>query len=244
MEAIVLAGGYGTRLGELTRETPKPMLPVGDRPFLYYVLQYLATQRVSRVVLSVGHLSERIYAYFGDHACGMPLEYCREEKPLGTAGGLRLAMERCADSEFLAVNGDTLAMVDLAAMWHQHHQHQALATLAACPVQDTSRYGAVIHDGKGQVTGFAEKGRRGNGDINAGIYIFQKQALAKITPDRPVSLEEKVLPELAADGRLYAFVSELYFIDIGVVEDYRRAQREVPARFALSRKSTHLPLEP
>ncbi|MGA9853594.1 MAG: nucleotidyltransferase family protein [Gammaproteobacteria bacterium] len=240
MEAIVLAGGFGTRLGELTRETPKPMLRIGDRPFLYYVLRYLAAQQISRVVLSVGHLSEQIHTYFGDHACGMPLEYCPEEMPLGTAGALRLAMEHCNGAEFLAVNGDTLVLVDLAAMLHQHHERQALVTLAACPVKDASRYGAVIYDSKARVTGFAEKGQMGSGDINAGMYLFQKQALTGIPPGRPASLEQEVLPKLAADGRLYAYASAAYFIDIGVVEDYRRAQREIPLRFTSPPESTEL----
>ncbi|MDH6592546.1 D-glycero-alpha-D-manno-heptose 1-phosphate guanylyltransferase [Variovorax sp. TBS-050B] len=225
MEAIVLAGGLGTRLRAEVPDLPKPMAPVGGQPFLGLLLHRLAQQRVSRVVLSLGYKAQQIIDHFGSSFAGMTLEHVVESRPLGTGGAIRRAMTRVKDDHVHVFNGDTYLDLDLAAvetLWQMHRE----PVIVARPVADASRYGCLLA-ADGRLTGFAEKSAAGAGIINAGCYVFNAGQFDAFELDRPFSLERDVLADPDRCPPMRVFVCNGQFIDIGVPEDYRRAQKEL-----------------
>lgn len=225
MEAIVLAGGRGTRLKDVVPVLPKPMAPVAGRPFLEIVLCLLAGKGFRRVVLSLGHMADKVVAYFGDHFSGMDLIYEIEPIPLGTGGAARQALARCRADHVFVFNGDTyldLEVADVEAHWQTHREPM----IVACEVPDTARYGRLTTSGD-RVVGFSEKGACGRGLINAGCYVLPTAILDGFAPGQPFSLETDFLLQWAASRRLDLFVSQGRFIDIGTPEDYARAQIEL-----------------
>lgn len=219
-EAIVLAGGFGTRLREVVPDLPKPMADVQGRPFLEIVLGALQAQGVQRVVLSLGHLADKVVAHFGTRWHGIELVHEIETRPLGTGGAVAAALARCGAGPVLVVNGDTFVELDLAALdaaWRGD------PVIVAREVPDTARYGRLTLDGD-RVTGFAEKGAVGPGAINAGVYLLPTDLLREVTLDPPYSLEVDVLAAWLASRRFQVFVTHGRFIDIGVPADYRLAQ--------------------
>lgn len=226
MEAIVLAGGLGTRLKGTLEGVPKPMAPVMGRPFLEFVLGQLQCVGCSRVILSVGHLHTVIEKHFGVTWRGMSLDYAVESVPLGTGGGIRAALELAAEENVLVLNGDTFLQADYAAMMRFHAAHAAQLSMAVTHQPDISRYGGVLLDGE-RVIGFEEKGRTGPGWINAGAYAMRRDL------QWPPNLVEKFSFErdfLAREiGRLAtaAYRVDGFFLDIGVPEDLDRAQTEL-----------------
>lgn len=243
LEAIVLAGGFGTRLRAVVADVPKPMAPVAGRPFLEHVLRGLARQGVPRAVLGVGYLHEQIVAHFGLRFEGMALDYEIEHTPLGTGGAIAAALERIEGEAALVCNGDTwlaLELPALMALWRQHRQ----PVIVAREVPDVARYGAldVEHAGTGgRVLGFAEKGRSGPGLINAGVYVLPRTLFADGTPPVPFAIEADVLASLVKRAPVHAFVSDGEFIDIGIPEDYARAQG---MRFGSGPDNASQPMEP
>lgn len=225
IEAIVLAGGKGTRLGDISKDTPKPMLPVNGRPFLEYVLAYLAEQGVDRVVLSVGHFADAVIRHFGNKFCGISVDYAREEKTMGTGGAIRLSMDRVTSQSIVVLNGDTMFSPDLSIMLGRHKSTGACITMSLRNEVERSRYGAVRLDG-GRVVGFAEKASSEGGLMNAGIYIINRDFAFNNIPMKEHSFEQEVLPKAMEAACLYGYVSDGYFIDIGIPEDYMRANRE------------------
>ncbi len=230
MQAIVLAGGLGTRLRSAVPDLPKPMAPVAGRPFLCWILDRLVDAGFVRAVLAVGYRHELVQGFFGTAYRGMPLAYSVENRPLGTGGAIRLAADLVVDADVLFVlNGDTCAEVDYAAMAAAHAREAAAMSMAVCQVPDAGRYGALeLIDGR--VRGFAEKGRPGPGPINAGTYLVAAALIAEIPPGKPFSFEQDLLvPQV---GRIHplAFAAEGLFIDIGVPEDYARAQQLFASR--------------
>ena len=225
MQALVLAGGEGTRLRPLTHTTPKPVMPLAGRPFLSYMLDWLGFYGVSEVVLSCGRGSEGVKRVLGDIYHGMRLRYVIEEEPLGTAGPVRLAYDRGLLSDrFLVLNGDVLTDLDLAAQQSQHERTKAWATLALVEVSDVSSYGVVPTDADGRVESFLEKseGEPPTNRINAGVYVLETEVAASIPSGRPVSFEREVFPRLVGP-KLYGFRAEGYWIDIGTPERYLEA---------------------
>jgi NDP-sugar pyrophosphorylase family protein len=224
-QAIILAGGLGTRLGELTRSMPKPLLEVSGRPFLEYVFWNLQRHGICRVVLSVGYLAEKIQAVFGDGSqYGIDLSYIVETEPLGTGGGLKLA-SGLLDDKFLVLNGDTIFDVnylDLAT----GHPSENLVTMALRYVDDVSRYGNVKLEG-GQVQGFCEKSAAGPGVISGGVYFMRKEAL-EFLPGGCSSIEQDMFPRLAEAGKLGGLIYRGFFLDIGLPETYKAAQISLP----------------
>lgn len=172
MEAIILAGGKGTRLGELTRLTPKPMVPVAGHPFLEYLLSEAGRRGVRRVVLSVGHFADQIEAHFGRRWHGIEIDYAHEDSPLGTGGAIALALASVRGERCFVLNGDTIFRVDLPAMLAFHRQHAAQLTLALKPMTDFDRYGTVQIE-NGRVIGFREKSPTREGLINGGVYLVE-----------------------------------------------------------------------
>ena len=224
-QAFVLAGGLGTRLGELTRNTPKPLLDVAGQPFLEYILWNLRRHGIRRVVLSVGYLAEKIQAVLGDgFRLGLDLTYVVEDEPLGTGGGLKFAAD-LLDDTFLALNGDTIFDVnylDLA----MGLSHDNFAVMALRHVDDVSRYGQVKL-ASGQVLSFGEKAAAGPGLISGGVYAMRKKALYFL-PEGRSSIERDLFPLLVESGRLGGQVYNGFFLDIGLPEMYNSAQILLP----------------
>lgn len=222
MEAIVLAGGFGTRLRQVVADVPKPMAPIAGRPFLEILLGSLARKGFSRVVLSLGFMAEKISDHFGARFAGMDLAYVVEDAPLGTGGAIRLALDACTQDHVFVFNGDTyldLEVQSLEQQW-QAKRHQIVV---GRQVSDTSRYGRLVVDG-GRITCFAEKGIAGHGLINAGCYVLAADALARFPLNQPFSIETDYLVPEVTSGTVEVFVTEGMFIDIGIPEDYARAQ--------------------
>jgi len=231
VDAVVLVGGYGTRLRPLTLTRPKHVLPLFDRPLLGYLLEQVRRAGVERVVLSCGYLPDPIRAAFGDGtAVGLHLDYAVEREPLGTAGAIRFAAEQAGvRGTFLALNGDILSDIDLGALVERHEAAGACASIALTPVDDPGRYGLVRTDGDGRVLGFVEKPPPSEIDtdlINAGAYVLGPSALASVEPGRAMSIEREVFPLLAGHG-LHAWRCEGYWSDVGTPASYLQAHQDV-----------------
>jgi mannose-1-phosphate guanylyltransferase len=222
VQAVILVGGEGTRLRPLTSTVPKPVVPLVDRPFLAYMLQWLKVHGVEDVVMSMGYLATAVRNVLGDGSgYGLRLRYVEEPDPRGTAGALKFA-ESLLDERFLMLNGDVLTDIDLTAQIAQHEQTKASATLALVPVDDPSAYGLVRLEGDGRVREFVEKPSPDQIDTNlisAGAYVLERSILDLVPPDRNVSIEREVWPQLIEDG-LYGFAADAYWLDIGTPERY------------------------
>ena len=232
MKAVILVGGYGTRLRPLTVTTPKQMLPVVDRPRIEYVINTLRSGGVGEVTLALGYKEDLFRAAYPDAVCdGVSLSYAVEPEPLDTAGAIRFAADAAGiDEPFLVVNGDVLSDIDVGSLWTRHHETSALATIALTRVDDPSRFGVVPTDPQGKVLGFVEKpsGHEAPTNwINAGIYVFEPDILERIAPARRVSIEREVFPALVAENGLWALQSEAYWIDIGTPSTYVQAQLDL-----------------
>ena len=237
MQALVLAGGEGTRLRPLTLTVPKPAMPLAGRPFLTFMLDWLAGHGVTEAILSCGYRSDGVRQVLGDIYDGMRLRYVIEDEPLGTAGPVRLAADADVLADrFLVLNGDTLTDFDLTAELAQHEATGAQGTLALAAVEDTASYGVVPTDDEGRVVEFLEKveGQPTN-RINAGAYVLERAVAERIEPGRAVSFEREVFPAMAAEGILYGFMAEGYWIDIGTPERYLEATYDLLARRVASR---------
>ncbi|MBQ9473210.1 MAG: nucleotidyltransferase family protein [Bacteroidales bacterium] len=228
MEAIVLAGGFGTRLQHVVSDVPKPMAPVAGRPFVEYLFDQLVHYRFDHIVLSTGYKHEAIEGRFGTAYRGMELTYAREETPLGTGGGLRNALQFCREETVTVLNGDTLFLVDHESLSEFHRSHGGDLTIVLRQVGDTSRYGSVAVDGDHRIVSFTEKGAaQGAGLINGGIYAVNRRLLLPYPVGQKFSFEKDVLESRYRDIPFYAMPCNGYFIDIGVPDDYRRAQSEL-----------------
>lgn len=227
MEAIVLAGGLGTRLRSVVSELPKAMAPVNGRPFLEYQLLYLKHYGVRHVVLSVGYMHYIIEEHFGAQWNGLEISYAIEEEPLGTGGGIALACNKLHGQEVLALNGDTIFQVDLTVLKEKHIQYQSAFTMALRSVDDVERFGTVKVDEMQRITGFAEKGKQhGSGVINGGIYLFDKSLLLDAGLPGRFSLEKDFFEKQYNAVAMYGVAFDAYFLDIGVPDDFKKAQDE------------------
>lgn len=232
MQALVLVGGEGTRLRPLTRTTPKPILPLVDRPFIRYMIDWLARHGVEEVVLSIGFLARGIREALGEAIPGGPrLVYVEESEPRGTAGAIKFAERHLAD-RFLALNGDLLTDLDLGALVRRHEEAGAAATLALYPVDDPTAYGLVRRRPDGEIIEFLEKPEPSQIDtdeISAGAYVLERSVLALVPAERPVSIEREVFPRLVGKG-LYGERLDGYWMDIGTPERYLQAGWDILER--------------
>jgi len=225
-EAIVLAGGLGTRLSSLLADRPKAMIEVGGRPFLEILLDRLAQSGVARVILATGHGRETIDKHFGHSWGGIEILYSAETHPLGTGGAAWKAMKMISGEEALVFNGDTLFDVDLSALLSFHRAIAADVTLALKPMCDFDRYGTVeCKDGR--ILAFHEKARTDRGLINGGVYVLSRQLTGRYPFPESFSLERDFLEKMVGQIKIGGFVQDSYFIDIGIPADYARAQREL-----------------
>jgi len=222
MQALILAGGEGTRLRPLTSTLPKPVVPLVDRPFIGFMLDWLRGHGVDDVVMSCGFMAAGVRDVLGDGSdFGVRLRYVEEPEPMGTGGALKFA-ESLLDERFLMLNGDVLTDMDLTAQIARHEAAGAQATLALYPVEDPSRYGLVRLDDGDAVTEFVEKPSPDEIDTNnisAGAYVLERSVLDLLEPGRPASIERDVFPRLVGHG-LHGFVHAGYWLDIGTPETY------------------------
>lgn len=227
MQAVILAGGLGTRVKNITEDKiPKVMLPIKGKPFLLYILDYLKTQNIKSVILCVGFKKEIIEDYFEDgRKYGLNLIYSKEENPLGTAGALKNAERFISGNRFLLLNGDTLFKVDLNELLQFHSFKKAKITVALKYLENTYRYGRVELNSDNAITKFIEKSIHKKGIVNGGVYVIEKDALGLIK-EFPSSFEKDILPMLINIG-LYGKVFENYFIDIGIPDDYKKARADM-----------------
>lgn len=230
MLAFILAGGLGTRLSHILKDTPKPMAPIGKKPFLKYIIEALKKQNISNIVLLTGYKSEVIENYFGNGKdFGISISYSREDKPLGTGGAILKAARKYPNEEdFLILNGDTYFDINYSYLESFHKEKKSIFTMALKLKQDLRRYGSVIIDEEYKVKKFIEKGSDHiEGFINGGISIMNKRALSFFKKEGFLSLENDIMEELLSSQRVYGLPFGGKFIDIGIPEDYFLAKREL-----------------
>ncbi|MBV8219543.1 MAG: NDP-sugar synthase [Solirubrobacterales bacterium] len=230
MQALILAGGEGTRLRPLTSTIPKPVVPLVGRPFVSYMLEWLRRHGVDDVILGCGFMADRVRDVLGDGSgLGISLRYLEEPRPLGTGGALKFA-EDLLDDRFFMLNGDVLTDMDLTEQLSQHERTGARATLALVPVDDPSAYGLVRTEPDGAVTEFVEKPGPEQTDtnlINAGAYILDHSVLDRMPPaGTNVSIERDVFPTLVGRG-LYGYEASGYWLDIGTPDRYLQGTYDI-----------------
>lgn len=229
MEVVVLAGGLGTRLRSVVSEVPKCMAPVAGKPFLWYLLKYLTRYDVSRVVLSVGYLREVIFKWIDENKNAFPFEfdYAVEEEPLGTGGGIKLALSKVRSENALILNGDTFFDVNLNELKKQYDSSKKDIVLALKPMKNFDRYGTVVYDAESSVvSAFNEKKHCEEGLINGGVYLVSTKSCIFDGLPTKFSFETAVLEKQCLQGNIAGLVQDGYFIDIGIPEDYRKADVE------------------
>ncbi|HUX95226.1 MAG TPA: nucleotidyltransferase family protein [Bacteroidales bacterium] len=222
MEAIILAGGLGTRLRNTVAGLPKPMAPVNGKPFLFHILNWLKEYPLDKIVISTGYVSELIIEYFGNRFNGIPIEYTIEQIPLGTGGAIRFAMQKCKGDNFLVLNGDTYYPVELDKFITFHTERKSMFSLVLKPMRAFSRYGSVECKGD-TIERFVEKKQCDDGLINGGLYLINRSFFESQNLKEVFSVEKDVLEKNAGSGVIRCMVSDKPFIDIGIPEDYERA---------------------
>lgn len=222
MEAIILAGGLGTRLREAVAGLPKPMAPVNGKPFLWYILNFLVKSNFKRVIISAGFKAEMIFEYFGNSFENIELKYVIEEQPLGTGGAILKAVREVSGEKVLIINGDTWFPVDIESMFGFHKLNKAGISIALKEMSDFDRYGSVELSGN-RVLAFREKAFCRQGLINGGVYAIDKEFINSFALPEKFSFENEILEKLAGDPKLCGFISNAPFIDIGIPDDYNKA---------------------
>ncbi len=229
MKAVVLAGGFGTRLRPLSCTRPKLLFPVGNMPMLDWTLERLAKSGIEEVILAVNYMAEAFIQCYGNSKYGMKLLYSREGRPLRTGGPIKKAEELIGHEEtFLVLNGDILTNINYAELVEKHKEKEAIATIALYRVEDPSRYGVVELTEKSRVVRFVEKPVREKAPsnlANAGIYVLDPKIFSYIPSGRPVSIEHEIFPKLANERKLYGHDFEGLWIDIGEPNDYLKANK-------------------
>jgi D-glycero-alpha-D-manno-heptose 1-phosphate guanylyltransferase len=227
LEAIILAGGFGTRLQQVVSDLPKSMAQVNGRPFIEYLLNYLRGQGVTRFILSVGYKKESIEAHLGNNFKNIPIDYAVEKEPLGTGGGIKNALKIVEGNSAFVLNGDSMFRLDMKALGLLHTDAKSDITIALRFLEDTERYGSVkINDDK-RITGFSEKGSEsGPGYINGGVYLVNKSYLFTQEFPEKFSIEKDCFESCFLKSRFFGFPSRGYFLDIGIPEDFYKAQHE------------------
>jgi NDP-sugar pyrophosphorylase family protein len=224
-EALILAGGLGTRLRTAVSDRPKPMADVSGRPFIVHLLGQLCRYDFRRAILCIGHMGERVSAVLGDGFGPLQLLYSFEQTPLGTGGALRLASDLISENDLLVMNGDSFCDIDLRALERVHRAHSRAATMVVLERGDRRRSGAVAVDSSGRVVKFESRPVVATaGLINAGIYMLRRDVVDMIAAGRNVSLEDEIFPLLVQRHELFSWPVKALFIDVGTPESYNAAQ--------------------
>lgn len=228
MKAVVLAGGLGTRLRSIVSDVPKPMAPVAGKPFLELLLSSLIRKGIDDIILSVGYQREIIIDYFGLTYKGVPINYAVEETPLGTGGALVNAFKKIDwEEDVFVLNGDTFLDFNLLDMKQKYETSRAEVGIALKKMDDCSRYGRVMVSEKNGIIGFTEKGKKVEGVVNAGVYILRPSFLGRFKFENKFSLETECFVRHVEEIAFCPYTVDSYFIDIGVPDDYERAQTEL-----------------
>lgn len=233
-EAVILAGGLGTRLKNVVDDLPKSLAPVAGQPFLSYILESLLKASFTRVVLAAGYKHQAIIERYGDDYKGMNIEYSVEDEPLGTGGALFKASALISARYFFVFNGDTFFNTDIAGFENFFNKGKCDMAVSLKPMKDFKRYGSVTLEGE-RILSFNEKKYCSEGLINGGIYIIDNKWLKRISPGEKFSFEKDVMETRVRIDRINGYISDTYFIDIGIPEDYARAQTELAQIFSLIR---------
>ena len=225
--AIILAGGLGTRLRSAVPDLPKCMAPVNGKPFIGHVIEYLIEQGVTKFILSLGYMHEVLTEYVNKQFPNLSVDYVIEEEPLGTGGAIKFACTKAQDTNVLVTNGDTMFAIDVAEVMAFNAANKADCTLSLKPMHNFDRYGVVTLNSDASIHSFKEKQFYTEGLINGGMYILNTAKF--LQEDLPVkfSFEKDYLEKLYTDRRMFGIVQNAYFIDIGIPEDYARAQAEL-----------------
>jgi D-glycero-alpha-D-manno-heptose 1-phosphate guanylyltransferase len=226
-EAIVLAGGLGTRLRSALPDIPKCLAPVANRPFLFHVINHWRAQGIERFVFSLGYKHELVQKYLNDHFPTLDHQVVIEDEPLGTGGALMLALKQCQDPQVLILNGDTLFKGDLHSAAYVHTTQMAACTLLLKPLRNFDRYGVVHTQENGLVIAFQEKQAVEAGKINAGVYLVDRHKLLDEELPLTFSFEKEYLETHLHDRKFIGHTQDVYFRDIGIPEDFQRANREL-----------------
>ena len=227
---LILAGGLGTRLKSVV-SLPKCMAPINDIPFLDYQLNYLIAQGISEVFLSIGHQSEVIKQHYGNQHRSLQINYVEEPEPLGTGGAIRLAFKKIDTQSLLVLNGDTMFPINVNDLVAFHQTKKADCTIALKPLKNFERYGAVEANEEDRITAFHEKKLVASGKINAGVYLLNGNIFMKHCDQEKFSIEKDFFEAKVNELNFYGFSTDTYFIDIGIPEDYQKAQKELPEMF-------------
>lgn len=227
MEVIVLAGGFGTRLNSEIKGIPKPMAPIGNKPFIEYLAKYLYYQKASKIIFSVGYLHEKIIEYFGYSYNKIPIEYSIENEPLGTGGAIKKALGLVTEHNVVVINGDTFFNIDINKLLEMHNKFHSDLTLALKPMKNFNRYGNVVSEGN-RIIKFEEKRQTEAGYINGGIYVLNSELLNVDKLSNMFSFEKDFMEKYVDNFSFYACIFDKYFIDIGIPEDYEKAKKELP----------------
>jgi len=223
MEAIILAGGLGTRLRSVVSDVPKCMAPVAGKPFLFYILNYLENSNFSHVILSLGFRHELVEEWILKNNWSFKISFSVEEEPLGTGGAIKLALKYAQENQVLVMNGDTFFDINMDDFYQFHINKKSEISLALKPLDHFERYGNVLIGLNDKIIAFREKEPCESGQINGGIYLVNKDSELIKTDKVKFSFETEVLQKMASKADLFAFVSTGYFIDIGIPEDYSKA---------------------
>ncbi|MBU6157997.1 MAG: nucleotidyltransferase family protein [Bacteroidetes bacterium] len=223
--AIVLAGGLGTRLRSVVSDLPKCMAPVNSRPFIDNVIRYLLQYKINHFVFSVGYKADAILNHIQTNYPELNITFAIEEEPLGTGGAIRYAMREVKEDQTFVLNGDTIFETNLDELNNFHHSVEADCTLALKPMRKFDRYGVVATDTAGKVIGFQEKKYYESGLINGGIYLIEKENFIRKSFPKVFSFEKDYLEKYLSADKIYGYTSDAFFIDIGIPEDYQRAQQ-------------------
>lgn len=226
-EAIVLAGGLGTRLRSAIGEFPKSLAPVNGKPFLAYLLGYLKKQGIDSVIISVGYKHELIEQEIGQEFDGMKIQYVVEEEPMGTGGGLKLALEKTKSEIVFVLNGDTYFDVNLQQLATQHQNKKSTCTIALKKMENVERYGSVDIADEDKIIAFHEKQFREVSIINGGIYCINRGILIHYPVGTPFSFEKNYLEKNTPAKNVHGVIFENYFMDIGVPEDYKQFEQDM-----------------
>lgn len=227
-EAIVLAGGLGTRLRSAVPDLPKCMAPVAGHPFLKYLIDYYLQKGINRFIFSLGYMHEVIEKYLNEYYPSLNYTSVIESEPLGTGGGIKLACRKAISEQVLILNGDTFFGVDLTEIYQFHAISNADCTLALKPMLNFDRYGVVEMNQAGRIGLFHEKKQTAAGNINGGVYLLKKSALLESDLPDKFSFEKDFMETHLNSLRIYGIIQEGYFIDIGIPVDYERSQTELP----------------
>lgn len=226
-EAIILAGGLGTRLQKVVNEVPKSMALINNKPFLEYQLKYLETYKIKRVILSVGFKKEIIQKYFQNKFNSIELDYAIENKPLGTGGGIKKAFKLVKSNSAFVLNGDTLFRVNLKKLSDFHKAKHSELSIVLRELENIERFGTVKLSDDNRIIDFMEKNsKKGKGLINGGIYLINKKFFLDINLPDKFSIEKDCFEKIYKTKDIYGMLSKEYFLDIGIPEDYQKAQNE------------------